>query len=85
MKVICIDDKQHSDSYYWLDGLIVEGEIYNVLREQLSFDNNGNERIGFILAEVPLKLRAAFNKDRFIPCSDIDETELIKERQSELV
>lgn len=57
--------------------LLQEGNKYNVVCESPCFGG----RDGYILQEVKsLSETGAWFKERFIPISTIDETELIKER-----
>ena len=78
MKVICIDDKKHSDSKNYAY-LLKEGETYTVEGEVLAYDAFGNETVAYKLTEFGWPY--AFNKTRFIPLSDIDERELVNEKE----
>lgn len=77
MKVICIDAAPRY--YTHNEDLLKEGEPYNIDREVIAIGTDGVNRISYKLVEFPPP--HAFCKDRFIPCSEIDETELIKERE----
>lgn len=75
MRVICIDDKRVP--FMRFDGisyahLLKVGETYTVIGE----DTNGYE-----LAELPHPKGSYWYKGRFIPLSNIDETELINQKQ----
>ncbi len=85
MNVICIDNKprQFSPSPHLL-ALIKEGCIYEVEEESVGFDLMGNKMASFILKGVN-KRPQGYAADRFIPLSDIDETEILAERETELV
>ena len=79
MKVICIDAKKcHTTGN---PVRLKEGETYEV------YDSPYDDCyivVGFEICPVS-GLRDCYFKDRFIPLSTIDETELLKERQQELV
>ena len=74
MKVLCIDN---SDGPFKVASiLLVEGNIYTV---------TGTEGESYFLAEIKINPKTGnkitFGKRRFIPISNIDEKELIKERE----
>ena len=80
MKVLCIDGVKIGDLGNFFNGgfciadnekLINEGEIYTVIDEEI----DGY----FSLLEKPYY--CYYRKKRFIPISNIDEKELIKERE----
>ena len=75
MKVICINKdtpaRNHPDLIKAVKKIVV-GEIYNVVVD---------ESRGYELAEFPHPLQILWSKENFIPLSNIDETELITERQ----
>ena len=78
MKVICVDASNQS-----YDGTpnVVEGDIYTVIGETVS-------KQSYILSELSRGVASSgniggFKKSRFIPLSSIDETELLRERESE--
>ena len=78
MKVMCIDD-----NFLIKDGNEPKiGEVVTVI--DICEINKGN----YILSEYPVSkngIPLCFIPNRFIPLSDIDETELVKQRESELV
>lgn len=78
MKVICIDTTP-SDITFDLEALykLIEGDVYTAY--------NSPHPDGLFLVEVPTKNPAGFNKNRFIPLSQIDEKKLIEENESNLV
>jgi len=82
MKVICIDDKPHSNSNKWIQ-LLKEGETYHVRKEVIADGADGNEQVAYDLVEFGFPY--AFGKNRFIPLSNIDEMELLEQRQNELL
>lgn len=77
MKVICIEGAKIGDNT-WLgipvrpDQMIYEGEVYTVLSEV-----NHPYGPAYFLAEKPADL--TYQKRRFIPLSDISETEMKRE------
>jgi predicted ATPase len=73
MKVLCIDAKPIRCI---VD--IVEGEGYTVIDLE-RFQNKDY----YVLDEI--EKPNSFRKDRFIPLSDIDETEIVKQREKDLV
>ena len=78
MKVIFIDDRDVNPV-----AIIPKiGEIVTVEGSSYIYPNN------YYIKEYPFGkdgIRQSIKKHRFIPLSDIDETELVKERESELV
>ncbi len=80
MRVICIDNGPKKESCHpnSIITKLVEGNIYTVVRQLL--DNGGD--LSYILEEVKsCGYMGAFLATRFIPVSNIDEKELIKERE----
>jgi len=87
MKVICIRGinasakwKGSVDGRYYKGSnsdVIIEGEMYTVDLQETFFD-----QLYYRLSEKPLDAR--YRADRFIPLSDIDERELINEREEYL-
>lgn len=77
MKVLCINNKPIRGLANGHLEMIQEGAIYTV-------DTNVNSCVLYVLLEAtriePDGEIIAFSKKRFIPLSDIDETQLIKER-----
>lgn len=75
MKVLCIDNKKFPSPYKSATnaGLLAEGEIYTVI-------DNGISKEGYpiyILKGLKSKSEeGGFWVERFIPISDIDETEM---------
>lgn len=81
MKVICIDAKKRPDEYN--DVHLVEGAEYNVIGEVQAYDKNYKMWPCYHLSEFPYP--CAFDKDRFIPISNIDEKEFERNYKKELV
>jgi hypothetical protein len=81
MKVICIDAKRRPYSYG--PEVLTEGDIYTIKRVTTGFGKNGYRATAYELVEINNK--AVFSADRFIPLSQIDEMELLEQRQTELV
>lgn len=77
MKVICIESKWTPASSNIVD-FPVYGNVYNVVQEGFDFINQPC----YELAEFPRKWVL---KSCFIPLSDIDETEFIREYNTEKV
>lgn len=75
MKVVCIESGDAKNGFP-SDWMVIEGETYTVLRETTGYYRDGSTVECFVLAEQPDKLGPCFEKSRFIPLSDIDETEL---------
>ena len=77
MKVMCIDD-----NYVIVEGVEPKfGEVVTVSGQCETFKDC------WIIAEYPLCIEGrpqSFYKYHFAPLSDIEETELVKERESEL-
>jgi hypothetical protein len=73
MKVLCINAKPVN-----CDIDLIEGEVYTVIDIEM-FQNKDY----YVLAEIAKP--NSFIKDRFIPLSDIDETEIVKQRETELI
>jgi len=76
MKVICIDDKLRAGEYP--DYRVKEGETYTVVDQRNGVDKFGNRIPCYELQEFPKKNMFdanLFQTDRFIPTSNIDETE----------
>jgi hypothetical protein len=76
MKVICIDVKPRK--------VPVNELVFMMGYTVISESSSGN---GYILSEVksPYASDGSYFQDRFIPISDIDETELAKQLMEELV
>lgn len=80
MRVICIDAKSHPDAIDVCD--LVEGESYTVIDcipKSLNKFGLIEDRPVYILQEKDH--RFGYCCSRFIPLSDIDELELINEKQ----
>lgn len=81
MKLVCINTALVPSDFPKLE----EGQIYT---SDGSPDNDINNDY-YCLAEIPWMCdngyRYGYLKSRFIPLSNIDETELIRERQKQLV
>lgn len=77
MKVICIDDSKHPLKYggfYRTDWWLEYGKIYTV---------NENSGGFYSLNEDPRK-GSTWKASRFVPLSDIDETEFIRNYNKQL-
>jgi len=72
MRVLCIDAKPRTNSFNNEIASLVENEYYHVIGEYEGHDVNGVAGMGYELAELP---SVGYAADRFIPVSDIDETE----------
>lgn len=78
MKVICINGLKKGQT--GLSGIsarsvevIYEGEAYNVINEETHFGH-----VYYFLDERPHG--TGYNAKKFMPCSDIDELELVNEK-----
>jgi hypothetical protein len=72
MKVICIDNKPHKDSYdVRALSMLREGEVYEAFQSE--------NPLGYRLKEIPTPNSSGFFKSRFIPLSEMDETEFVRE------
>lgn len=68
MRVICIDNASAEE--------LTEGDVYTVIGENPS-------GAGYYLEEVePTGGYWGFRKYRFVPCSEIDETELVELKEA---
>lgn len=74
MKVICIDNKFGIGSRREVLTELIEGTVYTVKEET---EECGY--LGYHLVEVDSFLRKGYLQKRFIPVSEIDETEMIRE------
>lgn len=71
MKVVCIDTKPHKKE--WPDfPPLIEGQAYEVIREEQGEYMDGEIVSGWVLKN---QVYWVYEKWRFIPLSDIDETE----------
>lgn len=78
MRVLCIDDSERPNTIETnCDFEVIEGRVYHVYNEWISEDKIRC----YSLEEDPERDAYGFEADRFIPLSNIDETELLKERQ----
>jgi len=77
MKVICIDASPESNDHK--SGLLKEGAVYTVLFDCLVYGTDGKTTKGYALVEFGDKY--GFDAKRFVPLSEIDELELVKERE----
>lgn len=76
MKVLCIDKSPRKTTADFLSlSKLVVGETYHVEGEDVS--KHGN--LVYFIHEIPIN-NGGFLASRFIPCSDIDEKEIAKER-----
>lgn len=80
MRVICIDSKLHSNETKNY-GIFkpIEGDVYTVIKETVAFDNKDKPVVCYVFLEDSERL--LHNKIKFIPCSEIDELELINEKE----
>jgi hypothetical protein len=74
MRVLCVQHPTLRNNFHSNEKTVVENEIYNSIHE---FDCFGCH--WYILKEFGY--REAFQAECFIPLSDIDETELIEEKE----
>lgn len=73
MKVICIDSER-------TNGSLKDGEMYTVYEE----DNTTFNLPVYFLEEFDTPMtKCPFDKNRFAPCSGLDETELVTEEFNE--
>lgn len=84
MKVICIDSSNQLN-----DGTpdVIEGQIYTVIGEtsaKQSYILEGMDRGDDCICDLGYGI-GGYRKTRFIPLSEIDETELAKEREQGLI
>lgn len=75
-KVICIDNKPNAASTCRIE--LVEGQIYDIYQSP-SFANY--YRVKGLEIHTDSGVITNYGKFRFIPLSNIDETELIKQRE----
>lgn len=76
MKVLCIDDKPRPGDILEAEKFLFEGKVYSVIKETIGYDDAAftvNPVPCYILAEDP---GWGYEINRFIPVSDIDETEM---------
>ena len=78
MRVLCINASNNPHAEVPCD--LVEGEIYTVIEECLMKDIYGNISNGYLLENTDTNY--AYSKWRFIPVSDIDEKEMVRELQT---
>lgn len=79
LKVICIDN---SNLGHGTATELTEGQEYTVLNELLA----PSGELGYLLAEVKSdQWKGTFYSKRFIPVSNIDETEFVRETKKELI
>ena len=81
MKVICINAAPEVGDYE--TGLLVENEIYTVVLESPATDVYGNIEVCYCLIEIDGPY--AFSKHRFIPLSEISETEFERNYNKQIV
>ena len=79
MKVICIDDSpgRLGDDGFKLEYL----KIYTVIDERIGIETG---RKCYVLAEDPF-MDSVFFASRFIPTSNMDETEMVRQKKEVLV
>lgn len=84
MKVLCIDDKiRHPHGFMEEGGIkIKEGEVYEVLRETEGYDKLGNT---YRVYELTVDPGYGYELWRFVPISNIDETEFERNYNKETV
>lgn len=74
MKLLCIDaTPKHPGGTFHSEWILVEGEIYNSVQVFEKYDD--------IWHELSEQIGTAYPASHFIPLSDIDETELAKQRE----
>lgn len=75
MKVICIDASLKSDELPYKGFHLVEGDIYTVVGERRGF-NISDEMVGICYDLLEDFDNFLWSKDKFIPLSTIEESEL---------
>lgn len=78
MKVVCIDDKPSPRGFG--PCLLKFGEIYTVIGEAMGFGSDGSIELCYRLEEIDCYV---YEKPRFAPTSDIDETTFVRDNISE--
>lgn len=81
MKVLCIIAGNRGNGKMNPHKKLEEGVVYNVLNEVMANDRFGNSVPAYELYEFP---GGGWERDRFIPLSQIDEMELLEQRQNQL-
>lgn len=80
MRVICIDNKPIEGAYNTDLHLLEVGKVYNdVIVCDEAEDPMGNNVVCYIIPE--LGLDDGWDMKRFLPCSDIDETEVVNHKE----
>lgn len=79
MKVICIDDTIRPNEFEEGPN-IKEGCDYTVVNQCIGYDKKWNAGPCYELLETGTHW--LYDVDRFIPLSNIDETEMIREKES---
>lgn len=78
MKVLCIDAEPRDGDCE--TNLLEENKVYHAVGECMAVGTDGSESLAYLLAEFSPE--NGFEQDRFIPLSDIDEMELVKQEKS---
>lgn len=73
MKVLCIDDKRRPGDYP-ATPMVKEGCIYNTTGICNGYGTDSSVELSYYLQEFDKKY--VFDVDRFVPLSDISETEM---------
>jgi hypothetical protein len=77
MKVLCINSRIIGSSPPGLHSILEEGEVYEVVDE--------TTRYGKLFYELSAQRDHFYAAILFVPVSDIDERDLIRQREDELV
>lgn len=86
MKVICIDDSYSKNGHTFpgFNWWIKEGETYTVERETIGYYTDGSSVPCYVLVEQPIMNGPCWEKSRFIPLSQIDETQMERNYSKQL-
>lgn len=79
MRVVCIDSRPHVKEHPHYPP-IVEGDSYHISREAIGEYIDGEQVTGWVLMEIP---GWVYEKWRFIPASEIDETTFERNYQTQ--
>lgn len=75
MRVVCIDAAQYPNE--WPDDFLIEGNIYEVIRTEEAYGVDG--RSNGLCYELKGGDGWGYQIKRFVPISEIDETEMVRE------
>lgn len=85
MKVICIDDSNNEKGFDDYSGSwwVKVGNYYTVVKETIGVYEDGRQELCYELLEDPDHEDYAWPQRKFASVSSIDETEMIREYQTE--